>query len=419
MEDILAHSPPLPLSIGHDEQNHGLTAKHEEGILIALQYRDRVRRIHLRIPVPGLQRLITAMDGAFPVLEYLYIMPRTRPNTRFTLPPTFQAPHLRYLVLQRFTSPIRSPLLTTAIGLVALSLRWIDPSTYLHPGHLLQTLSLLSQLKSLEMGFCSPVPNNNIERQLLHTPMITHATLPSLRWFSFWGVSAYLEALLPNMTAPLLRTFRLHFFNQLSFPLPRLLQFMTTTESLIFRSAKFLFHDEAVAVFVQPHEGINLINFSIDIPCKHLDWQVSSMAQIFNVPSPLSSTVADVDLDYREHSLSPAWHNQADRMQWRQLLRSFSNVKTLRVHSGLIGELSRSLRSDGDPPLELLPHLEELICPVGSRDGETFAQFIHERELSGKPVNLTEKIFPVGRNSYEFDSSAGVIHVGPDPHPVS
>ena len=418
---MLAHSPPLPLSIGHDDQNHILTAKDEAGILMVLQYRDRVRRIHLRIPVPGLQRIITAMDGAFPVLEYLYIMPQTRPNTRhgFTLPPMFQAPHLRYFVLQRFTSPVRSPLLTTAIGLVGLSLRWIDPSTYLHPDHLLQPLSLLSQLKSLEMGFCAPVLKYNIERRLLHTPIITHATLPNLRWFSFWGVSAYLEALLPHMTAPLLKTFRLHFFNQLSFSLPRLPQFMTTTESLVFRSAKFLFNDEAVAVFVQPHEGTDLINLSIDVSCRHLDWQVSSMAQISNALSPLSSTVVDIDLEYREHIVSPAWHSQADRMQWRQLLRSFSNVKTLRVHSGLVGELSRSLRLDGEPPLELLPHLEELICPVGSRDEGTFAQFILERELSGKPVNLTETTFPVGRNSYDFDSCVGVIHVGPEPYPVS
>jgi hypothetical protein len=270
------------------------------------------------------------------------------------------------------------------------------------------------------MGFCSPVPNNDIERQLSrHTPMMTHATLPNLRWFSFWGVSAYLEALLPHMTAPVLKTFRLHFFNQLSFSLPQLLQFMTTTESLTFRSAKFIFHDEAVAVFVQPHEGTGSIDFSIDVPCKHLDWQVSSMAQIFDVLGPLFSTVVDINLDYREHGSSPAWHNQADRTQWRQLLGSFNNVKTLCVHSGLVGELSRSLRSDGEAPLELLPHLEELGCPVRSRDEGTFAQFIHERKLSGKPVNLIEMIFPVGRNGYDFDSSAGAIHVGPNPYPVS
>jgi hypothetical protein len=43
-------------------------------------------------------------------------------------------------------------------------------------------------------------------------------------------------------------------------------------------------------------------------------------------------------------------------IQWRKLLRSFSNVKILRIDRRLVGELSRSLRpDDGELPLELLP----------------------------------------------------------------
>ncbi|KAI0286298.1 hypothetical protein BC826DRAFT_1189424 [Russula brevipes] len=45
--DMLAHSPPLPLMIKHIFRGHYITAKDEEGINLALGYRDRVRRIGL------------------------------------------------------------------------------------------------------------------------------------------------------------------------------------------------------------------------------------------------------------------------------------------------------------------------------------------------------------------------------------
>jgi hypothetical protein len=124
-----------------------------------------------------------------------------------------------------------------------------------------------------------------------------------------------------------------------------------------------LFYHKAVAVFVFP-----TVETEIDVYCEHLDWQVSSLTQIFNVLSPLFSDVVDLTLDYRDHTLSSELHNQVDRAQWRELLGSFRNMKTLRVHNGLVSDLSRSLQLDGNPPLELLPELTELICAVGSVD---------------------------------------------------
>src|SRR6266436_9250785 len=52
--DMLAHSPPLPLTI--DYQGTDITAKDEEGVVLALEQRDRVRRIRFKIPVLKLQR---------------------------------------------------------------------------------------------------------------------------------------------------------------------------------------------------------------------------------------------------------------------------------------------------------------------------------------------------------------------------
>ena len=190
---------------------------------------------------------------------------------------------------------------------------------------------------------------------------------------------------------------------------------MTTAENLRFNSAGLLFYHEAVAVFVYPTVETEISSFKVDVYCGHLDWQVSSVAQIFNILSPLFSNVVDLTLDYREHTLSSEWHNQVDRVQWRELLGSFRNVKKLRVHNGLVRDLSRCLQLDGEPPLELLPELTELVCPAGSVNDKTFSAFIDEREVAGQPVKLIGETSPVGRWEYTFYTSNGTSHIDPDP----
>jgi hypothetical protein len=289
-----------------------------------------------------------------------------------------------------------------------------------HPNDVLQHLSLLPQLDELQISFRSAIPNRDIERQLLHTPVITHVTHPNLRVFYFVGVSGFSEAVLAHMAGPLLETFRVQFFNQLNFSIPHLQNFMMSAENLRFSRARFIFHHEAVAMFAFPHVESEWNNFSFLVPCAHLDWQVSSMTQVSKDLNQLFSEVVDLMLDYREHSLSPEWHNQANHTQWRELLGSFRNVKILRVYNGLVGDLSRSLRSDGEssPSLEVLPELKELVCPVGCVGDKTFAPFVHEREVAGQPVSLIGKASPIGHTSYTFYASSGVTHIGPDPDPL-
>src|SRR5712671_1174476 len=53
------------------------------GILIALQRRDRVRRIRLGVHVSDMQRIIAAIDDGFPMLEYLCIMPVTEGSMKW------------------------------------------------------------------------------------------------------------------------------------------------------------------------------------------------------------------------------------------------------------------------------------------------------------------------------------------------
>jgi hypothetical protein len=416
------HSPPLPLIIHHEDENNDLTAEDEEGIMLALQHRNRVRRIDLYMPAPSLQKLVTAMDGEFPTLEFLNISPPAKQDARLSLPSTFEAPQLRHLWLDHFTSPIGSPFLTSALGLVTLFLRRNHTSTHVRPELFLRAISLLPHLQQLEIGFISPVSNSEIESQLSHTPITIQVTLPNLRRFTFWGNSGYLETLLPHMTTPLLQLLSVDFFNQLSFSVPRLLQFIITTE-FRFSRARLLFYHEGVFMYLDnPLAGTGpagLTYFNTNIGCRHLDWQVSSIAQILNDLHPLLSSVADLILDYREHTLSSEMHNEVDPTLWREILGSFRNVEILRVHKGLVGEVSRSLRLDGEQSLELLPELKEIVCPTGSVEDKSFAPSMHDREVAGQPVKLIGEAFPVGReNRYRFFSLTGEINIPPDPDPL-
>jgi hypothetical protein len=134
---MLAHSPPLPLVIDYRDDDD-ITAEDEEAIIVALEQRDRVRRIRLDLPVLQLQKLIMAIDGEYPILEYLILAdPPEERSTVLILPETLQTPHLRHLTIN-CTIPIRFQLLTTAAGLVALNFALFHPSTYFQPTVLLQ-----------------------------------------------------------------------------------------------------------------------------------------------------------------------------------------------------------------------------------------------------------------------------------------
>jgi hypothetical protein len=391
--DMLAYSPLLPLAVFYMDDNREMTIEDEEGALLALSHRDRVRRVALKTPAPKLGKFITAMDDQFPTLERLYMHSPRKEDTSLILPQTFQAPNLRHLSLWYTGIPIRSPslLLTTTGGLVSLRLGGIPRSAYFPPGYILTRLSLMPQLETLGIAFHSPVPNQDVIRQLSEIPTTMHVTLPNLGWFGFKGVSAYLEGLLERISAPVLGSLQIHFFNQLAFTVPRLSQFMQTSENIIFQAVELAFKKHFVELIVNSHEERLKRPFLLRILGRHLDWQIASAVQILGTVSPILSIVENLTLSYEEHDVSSEWHNEVDRTQWRELLRPFSNVKVLRVPTGLVSVFSRSLcAEDGEESLELLPNLLELQYSGRrrARDASAFTPFINERRTTGHPVRL-------------------------------
>ena len=371
-----------------------ITAEDEEGIIFALEQHDRLRRVRFLMPAPKLQKLIAAIDEECPVLEYLILYPsRKKDNcTALKLPETFQAPRLRHLMLKGFSLTIGPQLLTNATNIVTLCLRANHRDAYFSPDTLLRWISFMPQLETLEIRFLFPVPNHDVKRQLIHAPMISPITLPNLHFLVLKGGSTYVEAVVRRITTPRLRKLDIWFFKQLTFSVPCLQQFMNTDSNLRFDSAKFVFRRDKVLAGVYLREEIEvaevkMIPLLIIVHCWHLDWQVSSVAQIFNSLGQIFSTVEHLTLVHGVHDQSSEEHNEVDPTEWRKLLRSFGKVKTLRV-SGLVGTVSRSLRlENGEVALELLPELQSLtLSSSGSNIG--FIPFLDARQNVGRPVTL-------------------------------
>jgi hypothetical protein len=387
---MLAHSPHFPLIIDYFDVYWVISAEDEKGITVALEQRDRVCHVRLRMPSPNLQKLIYAMDEEFPVLEYLN-MQTLMDNTALMLPETFQAPRLRFLLLNGFALPLGSRLLTTAVGLVTFALISPHPSTYFQPGVLLRWLLFMPQLEKLLIRFFYPALDSDVEGQLVHTPIMTHVTLPDLRFFEFQGSGPYMEAVFRRITTPHLEKLCIHFLNQPTFSVPSLLQFINTAENLRFDSANFQFSigDVVSATMYLREDEVDVL--SIVVYCYHFNRQVSSVAQIFSSPGQMLSTVEHLTLGHDE---SPGEHDgansQPNRTEWRNLLGLFSNVTTLHVDEGLVEELSRCLRlDDGEHLSELLPKLQELTYSGSGDAGDAFTSFIDARQNAGRPVALT------------------------------
>jgi hypothetical protein len=416
--DMLTHSPPLPLTIDYYHKSFvtTVTAKDEKGILLALQHRDRVHHIRLVLPASSLQKVITAMDEPFPILEQMYISsyPRTDHNRNLTLPRTFQAPLLRHLALQTVSPPMGSPSLLTTVGLVTLVLENIPSSAYFPPSDLLTQLSVMPQLEKLVTQFRYLPPSLSAEPQLSNAWAMTEVTLPRLRTLDFRGVSTYLEGLLAWIRAPLLSNFGVEFLNA-NFVIPHPLQIMRsgnfdlTSIELSFSNTGIFLRSKFPELIYRLYTWYSFL--------RTLDWQVSSAVQILSALGPALSTVEILILCQQR----PAWYSVVDPTQWRSLLRLFGNVKILYVQDTLVNELARSLRTEGEEiPLDILSNLKELRFSSGGDCGDLFYPFIKERQAAGHPVNLTAVDlfdFPVSTLPVIIPTSTfSFSHEIPSPH---
>ncbi|KAF8259153.1 hypothetical protein EI94DRAFT_1752348 [Lactarius quietus] len=385
VEAMLSHSPPLPLIIYYPEIPGKISAADEESAIFALQHHERVRRIHIAAPTTVLCKLFKAMDCEMPMLERLSLHLSTESRAGLGLPEKLIARILRHLTLSNISLPIQSQLLRQAEGLITLHLWKVPDSLEFHPAHLVAQILGMAHLETLTVHFYTATSRRRFERPAQPTPI----ALPSLKVLVFRGGSTYLEGILARINAPLLSTLIVEFFNQLTFNLTRLLQFVRTTGKLRFRSVEMHFDKGFVSVIVdRPPERTGSYPFLVQVTCQPLGWQAACAAQICHALGPLLAGVESLTLGFHKDVSAP-WQDEIDLEMWHGLLQTFAGVKSLRLTGGLVGDLFRSLQLDQEGgSLELLPELRELVSSGWGHTDDAFTSFLSARQTAGRRIRL-------------------------------
>jgi hypothetical protein len=421
--DTLSHLPHLPLFVEYldgvrevrqsasrgwrrlsrrrKEMTVTASGEDELGIHHALQLRDRVRRVDLRLSLSILRTSLLIMYGPFPILEHLSLSFTGDEVTSLALPKTFLAPNTRHLSLLGIRVPKRLRLLSSTVSLVTLKLTGIRGSGFFRPRLLVARLESLPLLEELSIEFSIPIPRPSTERLLLGKQG-TPIALSSLKALNFRGVSAYLEHLLSQIRAPVLKRLNITLFNQIAFRLPHLCHFVKITEQIKF--------PVTVAVAFNGQTSTNLRHFlmrwdtpneyaafTLRVMCQPLDWQIDCATQICSALMPTVSGVESLSLKYdtseSDWASPPKLDFETDGIDgttWHDLLRSFVGVKELRIDHFLSEVLSLALEVDEigfDPGF--LPDLQELDSAYGGNHSDgLFGSFIHTRQVAGRPVSL-------------------------------
>ncbi|KAI0295425.1 hypothetical protein B0F90DRAFT_1919333 [Multifurca ochricompacta] len=375
----LDYWPALPISIQYGEvrKRTSLTLKDEDNIIAALEHPARTSKIQLALTNSLFDKLSALKQQPFPALEHFLLISRGGGKLS-ALPSTIlceSAPRLRVLFFDRIPFPMLPKLLLSTKDLVLLQLMMIPSSGYFSPESLVTSLSGMTQLKTLYIEFASPSSRPNRRS----VPPLRRAVLSTLTQFTFRGISEYLEDVVAGIDAPALGYFNVKLFNQLMFDVPQLHQFISRAEKLRgFGRVTLDSSKNGVSItLAQPGGADTRGPLSLQIACKPLDWQVSSMAEICNQCSNLFSRVEELKI--RAYFLQPARQEEIGVLEWLELFRPFTTVSSLYV-SEFLGPLVAAVLEDAadGPVMEVLPALR-LLRFEDSRESVPVDKFVTAR----------------------------------------
>ena len=195
-----------------------------------------------------------------------------------------------------------------------------------------------------------------------------------------------------RIDAPRLDNLKITVFNQIIFDMPQFIQFISRTPAL---EAP----DEARVIF---DNGVSEVNFSsrtpgfshieVKIPCNDLDWQISSLEQVFTSCLPYLSTLEGLFID-ASYSWRPDWQDNIENTLLLELFHPFTSVKNLYLSEEFAGRIVTALQDlVEDRRIEVLPALEnifleglEALGPVEKAIGP----FVAMRQVTGHPIAVS------------------------------
>jgi len=364
-------------------------------VMDMLKYKDRLREVNIQfVPSPLLEGIAT-IKVSLPALTSLTL--QSKDESAPALPDSFlcgSAPLLQELSLDGIPSPAVHKLLSSTKGLVSLRLWNIPPSGYISPEETATSLSMLTKLKRLVLGFRSPRPQTDTEIESRHSPLLTRIVLPALNMFNFKGNSDYLDDFVARIDAPMLDNIAIMLFNQLIFDTPQLSRFLDRTKRFdVACRADVVFFSYRVQVNLFRQNGSDYRKmFELGISCAKSDWQLSSLAQVCSQSLPPLPALERLGI-HGGPSSQPQWQDDVEDGQWAELFLPFTTVTTLDISETFIGRVAPSLQvlAPRGGTTDVFPALENIFLE-GQQPPEpiydAIRQFVAVRQLSGHPVAI-------------------------------
>ncbi|KAI9450236.1 hypothetical protein BJY52DRAFT_199217 [Lactarius psammicola] len=358
--------------------------KDDDNIIAALKQSSRVGSISLTVTGSLLEKL-SAITEPFLELEALDLL--SRDNTQLTLPSTFRwGARLRTLHSTKIAVPALPQLLSPSTGLVDLQLHEIPSVGYFSPEAFANALSVMIHLRSLSLHFLSLPPRRNYLS--LPPPPGERVVLPALTSLKYRGTSKYLDVFVARIDAPRLIDIDITFFSQPTMDTSQLGRFVERIEMRTSLSqADVETSGHAISIFfTNPSTSTPL---RLQISCKTLDWQLSSMAQVCDQFSPFLFRVKKLGIDTTQSS---SGQDDVDGEGWLELIRAFGGATDFSVAGELTTDILCALRPVDGGHTTVLPDLRDLQVeePMAMHgpSWDAVQSFITSRTLSGRSVQV-------------------------------
>jgi hypothetical protein len=365
-----------------------------DNIIAVLERSDRVCQIAIaNVQSSDLEILLAAIQQPFPELTRLSLESVGNMVPVPVVPDSFlggSAPRLEYLQLNRIPFPGLPKLLLSATHLVGLHLFNIPHSGYFSPDAMVTALSTLTSVEYLTLEFRSPrsCPDQASRRP----PPLTRSVLPILGYFTFKGVSEYLEDLVACIDAPRLNELETTFFNDIAFNTPRFIQFITRTPTsrALEKAHITLQNRDAILDFSSQASGSGKV--WVKILCRGFDWQLSSVEQVCAGCLPPLSMLEDLYIHEDLYS-QPDWKDDMENGLWLQLLHPFTAVKNLYLSEQFALRIGPALQELAEGRTTgVLPALQNIFLKGVESSGpvqEGIRQFVASRQVTGRPIAVS------------------------------
>ena len=381
-----------------------------DNVIAGLELSDRIRQINLNYSqshidsIGQIERLWTAMQVPLPELTRLYLsFQDLMYESWLVLPDSFlggSAPRLRFLALTSIQFPGLLKLLSSATHLVKLYLYDIprSGSGYISPEAMVTSLSMLTSLETLQLGFQPPrllqyFPN--LESRRPFPP--TRSVLPTLAKFLFKGTNEYLEEIVARIDTPRLYQLEITLYNDIDsdFNTPELSQFIGRTPTLGAYDEAHLSFGSCRALVKLRRSHPELSGHRIEIVCHVVsDQQIAALKKICNLSLRLLLTMENLYINRFLHSPYgwDVWEDYSENPKMLDLLLPFAAVKNLYVSRLYLPRIACALQElTGARTTEALPALQNVFLeqiqpwePVY----EGIPQFIAARQLTDHPVTI-------------------------------